>query len=421
MIRKQLSRSPHFAGLLTLAAMLLAVIIDNSPALQWYQLVHHLPVSVRVGELVIDKPLILWINEGLMVFFFLLIALELKREILQGQLSTARAIATPGIAALGGMAVPALIYTAFNASDPVAMRGWAIPAATDTVLALTVLTLLGARVPAELKVFLTALAIFDDMGAILVISLFYTERLATPSLVMAAFGIAALVGLNVFKVTRTAAYVVVGVFLWVAVLKSGVHATLAGVAIGLAIPMRAAQDGRSFSPLRDAEYALYPWVALGVVPVFAFFNSGIVLSLSSAGTLLSATSLGIALGLLAGKPLGIFGATWIAVRLGIAKLPESVSWRDLCGVAAVAGIGFTMSLFIAGLAFPDPEAFRSARLSVIAGSLLSTAAGVAVLWSSRRQRPLAHRPADRPESGHAHTRSGRDRLLAQADTQEPQR
>ncbi|MCO6411230.1 MAG: Na+/H+ antiporter NhaA [Thiogranum sp.] len=386
MSRKAVSRSQQVAGLTTLAAMLLAVMLDNSPARKWYDLVHHLPVSLRVGEFVIDKPLILWINEGLMVFFFLLIALELKREVLEGQLSTPKAIATPGFAALGGMAVPALIYAVFNVGDPVAMRGWAIPAATDTVLALTVLALLGARVPASLKVFLTALAIFDDLGAILVIALFYTERLATPSLVMTASGIAALIGLNVFNVTRTVAYVAVGVFLWIAVLKSGVHATLAGVAIGLAIPVRVTQVGRSFSPLRDAEQALYPWVALGVVPAFAFFNAGIVLSWSSATALGSPISLGIVLGLFAGKPLGIFGVTWLAVRFGMAQLPEAARWRQLAGVALVAGIGFTMSLFIAGLAFPDPAAFRNARLSVIAGSVLSAAAGVAVLWSAGRKR-----------------------------------
>jgi len=216
--------------------------------------------------------------------------------------------------------------------------------------------------------------------------LFYTEQLATTSLVLAALGIAALVALNVFKVTRTGAYVVVGVFLWVAVLKSGVHATLAGVAIGLAIPMRARQGGRSFSPLKDAEQALQPWVALGVVPIFAFFNSGIVLTLASAATLASPTSLGILLGLFVGKPLGIFGFTWLSVRLGVARLPESVSWGQLAGVAMVAGIGFTMSLFIAGLAFPDPEAFRSARLSVIAGSLLSAVAGVVVLMKATHPR-----------------------------------
>lgn len=383
---KALSRSQQVAGLTTLAAMLLALVLDNSPARDWYEVVHHLPVMVRVGTFAIDKPLILWINDGLMVFFFLLIALELKREILEGQLSTPRAIATPGFAALGGMAVPALIYTAFNIGDPVAMRGWAIPTATDTVLALTVLVLLGERVPTSLKVFLTALAIFDDLGAILVIALFYTERLATPSLVMAAFGIAALIGLNVFNVTRTAAYVVVGVALWIAVLKSGVHATLAGVAIGLAIPLKVTQHGQSFSPSRETENQLHPWVVLGVVPVFAFFNSGIVLSASTVNALVSPTSLGIVLGLLVGKQLGIFGAVWLAVRSGVAKLPDGTSWRQVYGVALLAGIGFTMSLFIVGLAFSDPERFRSARLSVVVGSLLSAMAGIAVLWTTRHGR-----------------------------------
>lgn len=383
---KDRTRSQHVAGLTTLAAMLLAFALANSPARDWYQLVHHFPVTVRVGTLAIDKPLILWINEGLMVFFFLLIALELKREIVEGQLSSPMAIATPGMAALGGMAAPALIYTAFNFADPLAMRGWAVPVATDTVLALTVLALLGTRVPASLKVFLTALAIFDDLGAILVIALFYTEQLATPSLVMAALGIAGLIALNVFNVTRTAAYVVAGVFLWIAVLKSGVHATLAGVAIGLAIPMRVTQNGRRHSPLREVEHQLYPWVALGVVPVFAFFNSGITLSSSTVNTLVSPGSLGIVLGLFAGKQLGIFGATWLAVRFGVAMLPEGASWRQLYGVSMVAGIGFTMSLFIAGLAFSDPEVFRSARLSVVIGSLLSAVGGVAVLWTTRRKR-----------------------------------
>ena len=367
------SRLQLIAGLMTLAAMLLALLIDNSPAQAWYDIVHHLPVSLRVGEFAIDKPIILWINDGLMVFFFLLIALELKREVLEGQLATPKAIATPGFAALGGMAVPALIYTAFNAGDPEAMRGWAIPAATDAVLALTVLVLLGPRVPVSLKVFLTAVAIFDDLGAIVIIALFYTEQLATTSLVLAALGIVALVTLNIFKVTRTGAYVVVGVF-------------LAGVAIGLAIPMLARQGARSFSPLKDADQALQPWVALGVVPIFAFFNSGIVLTLASAATLASPTSLGILLGLFAGKPLGIFGFTWLAVRLGVARLPESVSWGQLAGVALVAGIGFTMSLFIAGLAFPDPEVFRNARLSVIAGSLLSAVVGVVVLMKTTQPR-----------------------------------
>ena len=383
---KPFSRPQQVAGLTTLAAMLLALVLDNSPAVEWYGLVHHLPVMLKVGTFTIDKPLILWINDGLMVFFFLLITLELKREILEGQLSTARSIATPAFAALGGMLAPALIYLAFNADDPAAVHGWAIPTATDVVLALTVLALLGARVPASLKIFLSALAIFDDLGAILIIAFFYTEELAKPSLVMAGFGILALAGLNLFRISSTAAYVVVGVFLWIAVLKSGVHATLAGVAIGLAIPMKITQGGRSFSPLRDTEHRLYPWVALGVVPVFAFFNSGIVLSMNTINTLVSPTSLGIVLGLLVGKQMGIFGAVWLAVKFGVARLPDGTNWRHLYGVALLAGIGFTMSLFIAGLAFSDPEIFRSARLSVVVGSLLSAFGGVVVLLLASRKR-----------------------------------
>lgn len=334
----------------------------------------------------IDKPLILWINDGLMVFFFLLIGLELKREILQGQLSSRAAFAAPGIAALGGMALPALIYAGLNSSDPTAMRGWAIPISTDTVLALTVLNLLGARVPVSLKVFITALAIFDDLGAILVMALFYTDRLVIGSLLMAAIGIGALVALNRFKVTRTAAYVVVGVFLWVAVLKSGANPTLVGIVVALAVPMAATRNRERYSPLREMEHELFPWVSLGVVPVFAFFNSGVALSFSTGTTLLSFISLGIVFGLFVGKPLGIFGALWLAVKLKLAKLPEAADWRQIFGVAWLAGIGFTMSLFIAGLAFLEPAMFRGARLSVIVGSLLSAAGGTIVLWSVNRAR-----------------------------------
>lgn len=376
-------RSPHVSGLLTLGAMVSAFVLANSPAAPWYDVVHHLPVTVRIGDFAVDKPLILWINEGLMVFFFLFVTLGLKREILEGDLSSPKAFAAPAVAALGGMAVPALIYIALNADDAVAMRGWAIPTATDTVLALTALTLLGARIPASLKLFLTALAIFDDFGAILVIAVFYTERLAADSVVMAALGIAALVALNTFNVTRTAPYVVTGVFLWVSVLKSGVQPTLAGVLIALAIPLTASRGGSRCSPLRDAEHQLYPWVALGVVPLFAFFNSGIALSLATVKALSSPVSLGIVIGLFVGKQLGIFGATWLAVRLGIAALPASTNWRHIYGIALVAGIGFTMSLFISGLAFADPEAFRNARLSVIVGSILSAVAAVAVFRSTK--------------------------------------
>ena len=379
-------RSPQVAGLVTVAAMLLAFVLGNSPAEGWYVQVHHLPVLVQVGDFSINKPLILWINDGLMVFFFLLIALELKREVLEGELSSLKSLAAPGCAALGGMLVPALIYAALNAGDPLAMRGWAIPVATDAVLALTVLILLGSRVPASLKVFLTALAIFDDLGAILVIALFYTEQLATSSLLLAGLGITALGLFNFYKVTRIPVYVIVGVFLWLAVLKSGMHATIAGVAIGLAIPMRVTQGGKSWSPVQETAYALSPWVALGVVPVFAFFNSGIPLSFAVLDTLATPASLGIMLGLFVGKQIGVFGATWLAVRLGLAQLPHAAGWWHIYGVALLAGIGFTMSLFIAGLAFSDPALFRSARLSVVVGSLASALLGAAVLWWAHHRR-----------------------------------
>ena len=379
-------RSPQVAGLVTVAAMLLAFVLVNSPAESWYGQVHHLTLLVQVGEFSINKLMILWINDGLMVFFFLLIALELKREVLEGELSSLKSLAAPGFAALGGMLAPALIYASLNTGDSLAMRGWAIPVATDAVLALTVLILLGSRVPASLKVFLTALAIFDDLGAILIIALFYTEGLATSSLLLAGLGIAVLVLFNYYKVTQVAAYVIVGVFLWLAVLKSGVHATIAGVAIGLAIPMQVSRDGKSWSPIKETEHALYPWVALGVVPVFAFFNAGIPLSVAVLDTLASPISVGIMLGLFVGKQIGVFGATWLAVRLGLAQLPHAAGWWPLYGVAMIAGIGFTMSLFIAGLAFSDPETFRSARLSVVVGSVISAFVGAAVLWWAGRGR-----------------------------------
>ena len=380
------TRAQSVAGVIAVAAMLLAFGLANSPLVDWYQVVHHLPVVVQVGSFAIDKPLILWINDGLMVYFFLLITLELKREILEGQLSDPGALAAPGFAALGGMLVPALIFTLFNFGDSAAMRGWAIPTATDAVLALTVLALLGSRVPVSLKVFLTALAIFDDLGAILIIALFYTDQLSAPSLLMAALGLVALVLLNICNISRVAAYSVIGLFLWVSMLESGVHATLAGVAIGLAIPIRLMRDGNAFSPLRDVEKHLHPWVALGVVPVFAFFNSGIPLSGSALDALMSASSLGIVLGLFVGKQIGVFGATWFAVRIGVAQLPAAANWWQLYGVAVVAGVGFTMSMFVAGLAFSDPEAFQNARLSVVVGSILSAVVAFLVLRFAANER-----------------------------------
>lgn len=372
---KQVLSSPKSAGAAMFAAMLLAFMWVNSPYQSYYELVHHAPMSIQVGTLALAKPMISWINEGLMVFFFFLIGLELKREVYEGQLSSLRQVALPAIAALGGMAVPAAIYLAFNGSDPVAAKGWAIPAATDIVLALALLALLGSRVPISLKVFLTALAIFDDFGTLVIIAVFYSGELSLFAMSLALAGIVAALLLNRMRVTHTAAYALVGVFLWITLLKSGVHATLAGVALALCIPMRV--NGKEI--LKTIEHNLSPWVAFGVVPVFAFFNAGIELGGNALESLLEPISVGVILGLFLGKQLGVFASARVAVWMGLASLPPGVSWWQLYGVSLLAGVGFTMSLFIAALAFNEPGAILATNLSIIVGSLLSGAAGMLVL------------------------------------------
>ncbi|MCF6325055.1 MAG: Na+/H+ antiporter NhaA [Gammaproteobacteria bacterium] len=370
------------AGLLTLIALITAFALANSPLYDIYWFVHQIPVSVQVGNFGIDKPLIDWINKGLMVFFFLLVGLELKREILEGQLADRRQLALPALAALGGMAVPVAVYLLFNGADPTTARGWAIPIATDIVLALAVLSLFRGRVPESLFIFLTALAIFDDVGAILVIAFFYPETLSATALMAAALGVIVLIGLNRFNVVATAPYLLVGVFLWLALLESGVHATLAGVVVAFAVPLNGKRKNRSCSPLREMERGLRPWVALGIVPLFAFFNAGITLPGFDLGLLLSPLTLGIVLGLFLGKQLGIVGMTWLAVRLGLAQLPDGVRWIHVYGIALLAGIGFTMSLFITSLAFSDADLLATARVAIIIGSLISATAGLFVLHRS---------------------------------------
>lgn len=365
---------------MTIAALIAAFAMANSPLFELYWFVHHTPVSIHIGEFAIDKPLIVWINKGLMVFFFLLVGLEIKREVLEGELVGVKHFALPLLAAVGGMAAPAAIYITFNASDPVAMRGWAIPTATDIVLALAVLSLLRERVPEALMIFLAALAIFDDVGAILIIALFYSEGLTAASLLAAVGGIGALIVLNRYKVVYTAPYLLAGLFLWAAVLKSGVHATLVGVIVALALPLRGVRDGAGCSPLKEMESGLRPWVTLGIVPVFAFFNAGITLSGLAPGTLWTPAAMGIVLGLFLGKQLGVFGATWLAVRIGIGKLPAGMNWAQMYGVALLAGIGFTMSLFVTSLAFDDKALLASARFAILIGSILSAIVGLIVLW-----------------------------------------
>ena len=381
-------------GLLLVAAAVLALIFSNSPLRQAYDDLLKIPVEMRFGSFALAKPLLLWINDGLMAIFFLLVGLEVKREVIEGELSTPAQIVLPVAAGVGGMVVPALIYFIFNRGNGAALNGWAIPTATDIAFALGVLSLLGKRVPVSLKIFLTAVAIADDLGAIVIIALFYTAELSIAMLFLAAVAIAVLIALNLQKVTRIAPYVMVGVILWVFVLKSGVHATLAGVAIAFAVPLKTT-DAQGVAPLHQLEHSLHPWVAFGVLPVFAFANAGV----SFAGVTLTALAeplpLGIAVGLFAGKLIGVFGASAILIRLGLAKLPEGAGWLQLMGVAALCGVGFTMSLFIGSLAFDGPGYFTPLRLGVIAGSALSGVTGYLLLrFASGHSRATPSRTAN---------------------------
>jgi len=375
-------------GIVLVAAAALALAVANSPAFALYRALLGLPVGVHVGSFELDKPLLLWVNDALMAVFFLLVGLEIKREVLAGELASLRRAALPCIAAAGGVLGPALVYAAINWGDAVALRGWAIPAATDIAFSIGVLALLGSRVPASLRVFLLALAIIDDLAAIVIIALFYTADLSLISLGLAMAGIAALVALNLAGVRSLAPYVLVGIALWVCVLKSGVHATLAGVALGFAIPLRGA-GGVDGSPLGRLEHALHPWVTYGILPVFALANAGVPLAGLTPAGLLEPVSLGIALGLIFGKQAGVMAAAWLAVRLGLGNLPAGASWLQFYGVALLTGIGFTMSLFIGTLAFQSPEYHVALRIGVLGGSLVCALAGYLVLRAAFLVTPAA--------------------------------
>lgn len=365
-------------GIVLGAAALLAIILVNSPLSHLYNALLDVPLTLAAGGFGLSKPLLLWINDGLMAIFFLLVGLELKREILEGELSSKDQILLPAMAALAGMAAPALIYLAVTAGTPGTANGWAIPAATDIAFALGILSLLGNRVPLAAKVFLTAIAVMDDLGAIVIIAAFYTEGLGWVPLGLAAGAALALLALNRFGVTARAPYILLGLVLWVFVLKSGVHATLAGVLVGLAIPLRTT-DREGHSPLRHLEHGLHPWVAFGVLPIFAFANAGLPVLDLRPGDLASPVPLGIALGLLLGKQLGIFGMTWVMVTCGLARLPRGMDWWAVYGVAVLAGVGFTMSLFIGSLAFDEAAMATQTRLGILSGSLVCGALGYAVL------------------------------------------
>ena len=369
-------------GLVLMGAAALALVAANSPLAGYYDLFIETPVQVRVGGFEIAKPLLLWVNDGLMAVFFFLVGLEVKREILEGELSRPANVLLPALGAVGGIVAPVGLYVLFNYGDSVGMNGWAIPAATDIAFALGILMILGKRVPVSLKVFLVSLAIFDDLGAIVIIAIFYSSKLSINALVVATVCLFILGYLNWRRVSAVPAYVLVGVVMWVAVLKSGVHATLAGVALAMFIPMRS-KDEPERSPLRELEHDLHTVIAFGVLPLFAFVNAGISFAGMSFSDLLHPVSLGVASGLFIGKQLGVFLLCLLAIRLGIAKLPEGASWGSLYGVAILSGVGFTMSLFIDTLAFqnlPADTVFDfDARLGILLGSLASGVLGYIVL------------------------------------------
>ncbi len=368
-------------GILLLAAAVLAMIVANSPFAHLYEALLEVTVAVQVGALSIDKPLLLWVNDGLMAVFFFLIGLEIKREILEGELSSFSQVVLPGMGALGGMAIPAGIYAWMNWGDPVALDGWAIPVATDIAFALALLSVFGTRVPTALKVFLLTLAIFDDLAAIVIIAIFYSGDLSLSALLTGAVALILAIAMNRLGVTRTSSYILLGIVLWIAVLKSGVHATLAGVLLAFTIPMR---DAQGESPLCELEHNLHGPVAFAILPIFAFANAGLSLGGMSIEVLTHPVSVGIASGLLIGKPVGILSFIWIATRLGIAELPKNVNWAQLLGVSFACGIGFTMSLFIAGLAFEHGagDYFGADRLGVLEGSILSAIVAYGLLHAS---------------------------------------
>lgn len=379
-------------GIILIAAAVLAMIFANTALNEFYQALLAMPVEAKVGNLEIAKPLILWINDGLMAVFFFLVGLELKRELIEGELSDKRNIILPGIGALGGMIAPALIYLYFNYKDPTAVSGWAIPAATDIAFALGVLALLGSRVPISIKIFLTSLAIFDDVGAIVIIAIFYTHKISLTALVIVALCIPVLYFLNKRDVLSKAPYILVGIVMWIATLKSGVHATLAGVVLAMFIPLSSVKNP-SVSMLKIMEDRLHSVVAYIILPVFAFANAGISLMGMGSEQLLHSVTIGVALGLFLGKQLGIFGICWLFLKLKLVTLPKGMNTASLYGTSVLCGIGFTMSLFIGSLAFDNNGTLLfDERLGIVIGSLVSGVVGYFCLRYSL-DKPAKTKPA----------------------------
>ncbi|MDO9945888.1 Na+/H+ antiporter NhaA [Glaesserella parasuis] len=368
------------SGILLLAFAMLAMLFANTPLKDLYFDFLSMPVSIQIGLFSIHKPLLMWVNDGFMAVFFVLIGLEVKREMMVGAISSYQRAIFPAIGALGGMIVPALVFTLINSDSPEFQQGWAIPMATDIAFALGVLGLLGKRVPFALKIFLLALAIIDDLGAIVVIAIFFSHELSTTALISAVIAITALIIMNRMRVTAICAYMVVGLILWASVLKSGVHATLAGVIIGFCVPLKG-KNGEE--PLAHFEHILAPWCSFVILPLFAFSNAGVSLAGMSLSTLFSPLTMGVALGLLVGKTLGVFSFSFLAVKLGIAQLSEGINFKQIFAVSILCGIGFTMSMFLAGLAFGEDEAdgqfISLARLGILIGSGISVVLGYYLL------------------------------------------
>ncbi len=369
------------SGILLMLATALALVVANSFLEPLYHLLLNMPIQIHIGALDINKPLFHWINDGLMTVFFFLVGLELKREFLEGELSNRRNIILPGVGAVGGMLAPALIYLLINSGDPAALRGWAVPVATDIAFTLGVLTLLGSRVPISIKVFLTSLAILDDIGAILIIALFYTSDISTTALMVAGLCILVLILLNKLNYVSHSSYMLVGLVLWIALLKSGIHATLAGVILAVFIPMKSKKDP-DVSPLKVLEHDLHSVVAFFILPVFAFANSGVILSGITAEQVFHSVPVGVALGLFLGKQIGIFTLCWLCIKLKVTALPKGMTWSGLYGASVLCGIGFTMSLFIGSLAFGEVHTAFDERLGIIVGSLASGVLGYAILRAS---------------------------------------
>ena len=370
-----------FGGIVLGIATLAALVIANSPLGPQYRALLDATAEIRIGSIGLSKSLEHWINDGLMAIFFLLVGLEIKREVIEGSLASVQKAALPVIAAIGGFLVPGALYAGVNWGDPHAVRGWAVPNATDIAFAIGICAMLGRAVPASLKTFLLALAIIDDLMAIIVIAVFYTDDLSVLSLLLAGIGVAGLAALNLFDVRKPSLYVVAGVFTWVCVLKSGVHATLAGVAVGFAMPLTRHERE---SLLEQAEHALKPWVSYAIVPIFAFANAGVPLVGISLTSLTAPIPLGIIAGLFGGKQVGVFGATLAAIKLGIAERPSGASIAQLYGIAILTGVGFTMSLFIGTLAFEDETLMAQVRLGVLVGSVLSASVAALVLVAAAR-------------------------------------